>query len=111
MSPTITLDIQCSKPTNIMNSTLPNGQFNQTFFWKNETVNKFNFVNVTCYFKFVTQRYCCQDIDYVASTISDPKAKPVRHAYMSNIIRGVNTTEISKTTEYMNQAHVDLSKM
>tara|TARA_B110000285_G_C14615589_1_gene376817 strand:+ start:159 stop:488 length:330 start_codon:yes stop_codon:yes gene_type:complete len=94
-----------------MNTTLDYGQFNQTFFWKNATVNKYNFDNFTCYFNFVTQPYCCQDLRYVASVVADPKATPVPHAYMSSIVRGVNTTEISKDTQYLNQAVVDLSKL
>ena len=111
LSQMITLDIQCSKDTNIMNSTLDYGQFNQTFFWKNETVNKFNFENFTCYWTQVFQPYCCQDLVYVASYVSDPLAQPVKHPFISSIVRGVNTTEINDETQYLNQAVVDLSKM
>jgi hypothetical protein len=85
-----------------MNTTLGYGQLNQTFFWKNATVNKFNYDNFTCYFNFVTQPYCCQDLVYVPSLVSDPKARPVAHASMSAIVRGVNTTEVSPTTQYLN---------
>jgi len=96
-----------------MNSTLHNGRFNQTYFWKNETVNKFNFENFTCYWTFFAQPYCCQDLVYVASVVANPKAWPVKHISMSNIVRGVNTTYPLNDTnnEYLNQAVVDLSEL